>query len=156
MTFLRIVIPLYLFVEHDLRANASRLSRGKPGTPLFRIMLQSPFPGHPTSNSINLKPRLGPRFGPRRARRCPTSMSCQGDRAGWHRGRSAPYSSCDPLAFGSRIQIRESDFPAAGALRPHAKNGVNPGLGIARLARTETPLFGVQCSDHAADIGRAR
>jgi len=47
MTFLRIVIPLYLFVEHDLRANASRLSRGKTGThpriksegKLFRIML---------------------------------------------------------------------------------------------------------------------
>src|SRR6266566_1450107 len=31
MTFLRIVIPLYLFFEHDLRANASRLSRGKTG-----------------------------------------------------------------------------------------------------------------------------
>jgi len=52
-----------------------------------------------------------------------------------------------------------------GHLGPHAKNGVNPGSGIAssmqidwhrRLARTETPLSGVQCSDHAADIGRAR
>src|SRR5882724_7303138 len=32
MTFLRIVIPLYLLFEHDLRANASRLSRGKTGT----------------------------------------------------------------------------------------------------------------------------
>src|SRR5258705_4240437 len=33
MTFLRIVIPLFLFLsEHDLRANASRLSRGKTGT----------------------------------------------------------------------------------------------------------------------------
>src|SRR6266851_2462806 len=34
MTFLRIVIPLYLSIfllEHDLRANASRLSRGKTG-----------------------------------------------------------------------------------------------------------------------------
>jgi hypothetical protein len=31
MTFLRIVIPLYLLFEHDLRANASRLSRGKTG-----------------------------------------------------------------------------------------------------------------------------
>ena len=31
MTFLRIVIPLYLFVEHDLRANAFRVCReGKP------------------------------------------------------------------------------------------------------------------------------
>src|SRR6267378_6018889 len=28
MTFLRIAIPLYLLFEHDLRANASRLSRG--------------------------------------------------------------------------------------------------------------------------------
>jgi hypothetical protein len=32
MIFRRIVIPLYPFVEHDLRANASRLSRGKTGT----------------------------------------------------------------------------------------------------------------------------
>src|SRR5258705_8346955 len=32
MTFLRIVIPFYLLFEHDLRANASRLSRGKTGT----------------------------------------------------------------------------------------------------------------------------
>jgi hypothetical protein len=48
MTFLRIVIPLYLLFEHDLRANASRLSRGKTGTHprvkpegmLFRIMLK--------------------------------------------------------------------------------------------------------------------
>src|SRR5712664_3409942 len=33
MTFLRSVIPLYFFLfEHDLRANASRLSRGKTGT----------------------------------------------------------------------------------------------------------------------------
>src|ERR1700732_7764 len=31
MTFLRIVIPLYLLFEHDLRANAARLSRGKTG-----------------------------------------------------------------------------------------------------------------------------
>jgi hypothetical protein len=31
MIFLRIVIPLYLLFEHDLRANASRLSRGKTG-----------------------------------------------------------------------------------------------------------------------------
>src|SRR6266436_4829218 len=32
MTFLRIVIPLYILFEHDLRANASRLSRGKTGS----------------------------------------------------------------------------------------------------------------------------
>src|SRR6202022_2064542 len=32
MTFLRIVIPLIFLFEHDLRANASRLSRGKTGT----------------------------------------------------------------------------------------------------------------------------
>ena len=46
MTFLRIVIPLYLLFEHDLRANASRSSRGKTGAHpriksegmLFRIM----------------------------------------------------------------------------------------------------------------------
>jgi len=30
--------PLYLFVEHDLRANASRCREGKP-VPTFRIML---------------------------------------------------------------------------------------------------------------------
>ena len=30
--FLRTVIPLYLLFEHDLRANASRLSRGKAAT----------------------------------------------------------------------------------------------------------------------------
>jgi hypothetical protein len=31
MTFVRIVISLYLLFEHDLRANISRLSRGKTG-----------------------------------------------------------------------------------------------------------------------------
>src|SRR6266700_2400290 len=39
MTFLRIVIPLYLFFEHDLRANAFGVCCEGNRYPLFQIML---------------------------------------------------------------------------------------------------------------------
>jgi hypothetical protein len=53
MTFLRIVIPLYLLFEHDLRVNASRLSRGKTGTHL---------PDHALRHAIR-RPQRPPTLG---------------------------------------------------------------------------------------------
>src|SRR5260370_23141049 len=63
MTFLRIVIPLYLLYEHDLRANASRLSRGKTGIH-FSGSCSGPLPNrsriYPTSIVMKCPTRENP------------------------------------------------------------------------------------------------
>src|SRR5260370_31623572 len=86
MTFLRVVIPLYPLFEHDLRANASRLSRGKTG-PHFSGSCSTVFPSCPLA---------GPAAGA-------AAQACSGMRAAAIRaaaGRARPVA--DRLAAAAR------------------------------------------------------